>query len=174
MAAKNKVDPCMFCGDVPCSCNGPASKPQARKKKEAASCSDSVKDVQTTKPAQPASPSTSAPKPDLRAAMLARKKVKPQQEPAPVAELPKATGQSTHPTVDIKTAMLTRTKIESKSAEYIQLRVVEQEATPAYDDDFSTALRALSIILHPEEKRTYADILINPKTRAHSWRRRNR
>lgn len=177
MARANKLDPCMFCGGAPCTCNGPAKKPKAKpRKKEEKQSADSVEDVQTTKPAPPATPSTSAPKPDLKAAMLSRKSKRPPAPPpppAPTAESPKDTGQSTPPTVDLKKAMKSRTTKTQQQSGPIQVRVQEREI-PAYDDEFSTALRALKPILHKDELATYRNILVNPVTRAAAWKKRNR
>lgn len=69
--------------------------------------------------------------------------------------------------------MKSRTAKPKEKAPPPQVRVVKREI-PAYDDELSVALRALKPILHPHELGKYRDILVDPKKRAASWRRRNR
>lgn len=90
----------------------------------------------------------------------------------------KVTGQSTTPTApkpNVKAAMLARrNKPADVPVQSAPRMIQETDEIPAYDDELSVALRALSPILHPTEKRRFADVLINPITRAASWKRRNR
>lgn len=105
-----------------------------------------------------------------------KKKSKPKEDVP--AESAKVTGRSTQKSVpvDIKAAMKRR-KDKSNSGvatsrERITVRQSETKVE-AYDDDFSSALRALKPLLHRHELSKYRDILVNPKTRAAAWRKRN-
>ena len=145
MPRVSKVDACMFCGDTPCSCNGPAKKKAPTRKKVASSTfakSDSVESPPAVTSSQDASSvPTTAVSIDVRAAMKAAV-----TEPKPLPEKP---GR-----------LITR---EQADADHSQ----------SYDPEFIAALNVLEPILHPNEKRIYRDILDRPASRAARWKARN-
>lgn len=144
-----KLDPCLFCGTLPCSCEGAAVKKPVRKK---------------AKPSESLTTASSATSADT--SFLVEPAVQPTQQSLSPKQVKAAMRQMLDTSVQAASSML--------PSEALRTTINEAAASQLADDEeLERAVSILEPLLHPEEKARYSDILNQPASRALRWKVRN-
>lgn len=135
--ARNKVDPCIFCGEAPCGCNKPAPKPKAKKPKPEGPIVERVGDRAAPAPmtGQAGAPDAATP-PLKKSSFLSAMKDAAASAPPPLPT-PKPP---------------------------VRARVHQRQAVNEDEALFAAAVRALGPLLAPSEKEKYRVILTSTPT----------